>query len=34
MPTPRSVMPAKAGTQDWEPRSDDIAWLMPQTMSP
>ena len=34
MPTPRSVMPAKAGTQDREPRSDDIAWLTPQTMSP
>ena len=42
MPTPPSVMPAKAGTQDREPRSDDIAWLTPQnhvtptlhTMSP
>ena len=34
MPTPPSVMPAKAGTQDRESRSDDIAWLMSQTMSP
>ena len=35
MPTPPSVMPAKAGTQDTgDPGPLDIAWLMPQTMSP